>query len=163
MYDMMDFLRPLAGISQMLIIICVEASIIFAAMGADFVSGYHKAKLRGEQRNSYGLKRTVSKFILYMGSLLIACGIDTIFYSCKFWELIHFSALTHVPVVSSIISVFICVTEIRSIWEKAEDKHRRDMFKTAEMISKLIDKESLKTAISEAIVSAKDKEEPANK
>ena len=128
-------------------------------MVRDFASGYYKAKLSGEDRNSYGLRRTVSKFILYAGSICIASGIDSICFVCHFWDFVHFSPLAKVPVVTSIVAVFILVTEVRSIWEKADAKQRRQAGKAAAMISSVLNKEMLKEAFTEALINAKDKEE----
>ena len=147
------------GIYEMLIIVIFEFFVVFIAMGWDFCSGYYKAKLRKEDRNSYGLRRTVSKFILYAGSLCIACGIDSISFVCRFWEFIHFSPLMRVPVVASIVAIFILVTEVRSIWEKADAKQRRQAGKAAQLIGSVLNKEMLKDALTEVLVSAKDKEE----
>ena len=145
-------MRMFDGITEMLII------VVFIAMGCDFSSGYYKAKLRKEARDSYGLRRTVSKFILYQGSMIIACGIDSICFVCKFWEFIHVPVLTNIPVLSSIAAIFILVTEVLSIWEKADAKQRKQASKTAEMIGKAINKETLSEAIKQALVSTKEKE-----
>lgn len=150
------------GIYEMLIIVIFEFFVVFIAMGWDFCSGYYKAKLRKEDRNSYGLRRTVSKFILYAGSLCIACGIDSISFVCRFWEFIHFSPLMRVPVVASIVAIFILVTEVRSIWEKADAKQRRQAGKAAQLIGSVLNKEMLKDALTEVLVSAKDKEGKEN-
>lgn len=147
------------GIYEMLIIVIFEFFVVLFAMSWDFASGYYKAKIRGEDRNSYGLRRTVSKFILYAGSICIASGIDSISYVCHFWEFIRITPLAKIPVVTSIVAVFILVTEVRSIWEKADAKQRRQAGKTAELISSIINKESLKEAFTQAIIEAKDKEE----
>lgn len=147
------------GIYEMLIIVIFEFFIVLIAMGWDFCSGYYKAKLRNEDRNSYGLRRTVSKFILYAGSLCIACGIDSICFVCHFWEFVRLTPLAKVPVVASIVAVFILVTEVRSIWEKADAKQRRQAGKAAELIGSIINRESLKEAFTQAIIEAKDKEE----
>lgn len=143
----------------MLIVVVFEFFIVLFAMGWDFASGYYKAKLRGEDRNSYGLRRTVSKFILYAGSICIASGIDSICFVCHFWDFVHFSPLAKVPVVTSIVAVFILVTEVRSIWEKADAKQRRQAGKAAAMIGSVLNKEMLKEAFTEALINAKDKEE----
>ena len=142
----------------MLIIVIFEFFVVLFAMGWDFASGYYKAKIRGEDRNSYGLRRTVSKFILYAGSICIASGIDSISFVCHFWEFVHMSPLMRIPVVTSIIAVFILVTEVRSIWEKADAKQRRQAGKAAELIGSVFNKEMLKNAITEVLISAKDKE-----
>lgn len=147
------------GIYEMLIVVVFEFFIVLFAMGWDFASGYYKAKLRGEDRNSYGLRRTVSKFILYAGSICIASGIDSICFVCHFWDFVHFSPLAKVPVVTSIVAVFILVTEVRSIWEKADAKQRRQAGKAAAMIGSVLNKEMLKEAFTEALINTKDKEE----
>ena len=135
------------GITEMLIIVIFEVFLVIVAMGCDFSSVYYKAKLRKEARDSYGLRRTVSKFILYEGSMIIACGIDSICFVCKFWVFINLPVLTNIPVVSSIAAIFILFTEVLSIWEKADAKQRRQAGKTAEMIGKAITKETLNEAV----------------
>lgn len=135
----------------MLIIVIFETLVVLIAMGWDFCSGYYKAKLRNEERTSYGLRRTVSKFILYAGSVCIASGIDSICYVCNFWEFVHLPPLTRVPVVTSIIAVFILVTEVRSIWEKADAKQRRQANKTAQLVSKVLTKDILTDVLANAI------------
>lgn len=152
-------MKMFVGIYEMLIVVVFEFFIVLFAMGWDFASGYYKAKLRGEDRNSYGLRRTVSKFILYAGSICIASGIDSICFVCHFWDFVHFSPLAKVPVVTSIVAVFILVTEVRSIWEKADAKQRRQAGKAAAMIGSVLNKDMLKEAFTEALINAKDKEE----
>ena len=75
----------ICSMRELLTGVVFEMFIVMVAMGWDFASGYYKAKLRGEERNSYGMRRTVSKFILYAGSVCIACGIDSVCYVCRFW------------------------------------------------------------------------------
>ena len=147
------------GIYEMLIIVIFEFFIVLFAMSWDFASGYYKAKIRGEDRNSYGLRRTVSKFILYAGSVCIASGIDSISFVCHFWDFVRLSPLMKIPVVTSIVAVFILVTEVRSIWEKADAKQRRQAAKSIDLLSSIVSKESLKEAFTQALIEAKDKEE----
>ena len=78
---------------------------------------------------------------------------------CHFWDFVHFSPLAKVPVVTSIVAVFILVTEVWSIWEKADAKQRRQAGKAAAMIGSVLNKEMLKEAFTEALINAKDKEE----
>ena len=72
------------------------------------------------------------------------------------------SPLMKIPVVASILSVFILVTEVRSIWEKADAKQRRQAGKAAALLSSVFNKEMLKEAFTEALISTKDKEENRN-
>ena len=131
-----------SGIFSLWAFVCFEVLVVMIAMSVDIASGFYKAKLRGEVRDSYGMKRTISKFILYVGSICIACGIDSIFFASGFWVLIHFPALTKVPVISTIMAVFICAVEIRSIWEKADRKQRNELIKTAELLGRLLNKDN---------------------
>lgn len=143
------------GITKLLIIVVFEVLLVTVAMSWDFASGYHKAKLRGEKRNSYGMKRTVSKFILYFGSITIALGIDCTCYVCKFFDFVHLPFLMTVPVFASMISIFIMVIELRSIWEKAEDKARRQAKDTVQTVSSIVKSEILDILLS----TMKEKEE----
>lgn len=152
-------MKMFVGIYEMLIIVIFEFFVVFIAMAWDFCSGYYKAKLRKEERNSYGLRRTVSKFILYAGSLCIACGIDSISFVCRFWEFVHLSPLMSIPIVASIVAIFILVTEVRSIWEKADAKQRRQAGKTAALIGSVFNKEMLKDTLTEVLVSVKEGKE----
>ena len=47
---------------QMLAICVIIAVAVFLAILIDLVCGLHKAKLRGEKRNSFALSRTITKF-----------------------------------------------------------------------------------------------------
>ena len=133
-----DFLKPLAGIQVLWLVVCFETLIVIGAMAVDFFSGYYKAKLRGEARNSLGMKRTIGKFILYIGSVMIACGIDSIFFVCGFWGIVRLAALGTVPVITSVVAVFICAVEIRSVWEKADRKQKLDVLQTAGAVVPLV-------------------------
>ena len=64
------------GTRPMLAIAGACIGFVILAMMIDLVSGIYKAKQRGEVRTAYGLSRTVSKFILYCGSAIIAAMID---------------------------------------------------------------------------------------
>ena len=94
--------------------------------------------------------------------MIIACGIDSICFVCKFWEFIHLPVLTNIPVVSSIAAIFILFTEVLSIWEKADAKQRRQAGKTAEMIGKAITKETLNEAVRQALININKKEDKEN-
>ena len=67
--------------------------------------------------------------------------------------------MVKVPVVSSIVAVFILITEVRSIWEKADAKQRRQAGKAAALIGSVLNKEMLKDALTEVLVSSKNKED----
>ena len=57
--------------------------IVFFAMMIDLASGLRKAKIRGELRSSQALKRSITKFITYEGSMIIALGVDMLIHMSK--------------------------------------------------------------------------------
>ena len=70
----------MCGAENMFLIIVVACVIVFVAMIIDLASGLNKAKQRGEVRSSYGLSRSLSKFIMYEGGMLIAAGVDLLMH-----------------------------------------------------------------------------------
>ena len=100
--------------------------VFFAAM-ADLCSGIRKAKLRGEVRSSYGFKRTVDKLARYY-NLLIALTVVDCMQMAGIWYLDIFYGY-HIPifpVVTMIGAIGLGIIEVKSIFEKAEDKVRSD-------------------------------------
>jgi hypothetical protein len=105
----------------------IEALIVFAAMSIDLTSGISKAKQRGEITTSRLLRKSVNKFITYEGSLFLGLLVDILIYISKLFEIFHkFFNFEHlflgIPIVSSIIAMFLVSIELKSIFEKADQK-----------------------------------------
>ena len=105
----------------------IEALIVFAAMSIDLTSGISKAKQRGEITTSRLLRKSVNKFITYEGSLFLGLLVDILIYLSKLFEIFHkFFNFEHlflgIPIVSSIIAMFLVSIELKSIFEKADQK-----------------------------------------
>lgn len=139
------------GTGQLLAQVCLAAFIVFVAMAVDLASGLYKAKIRGEVRSSWGLKRSVQKFILYEGAVLIAGGIDVLFLTCRVMQLVGCNVLNGVAIFTGFIAVLLCIVEIWSLREKADEKTRKDINRATELIESLIDKRQVTDAISKAI------------
>ena len=135
----------------MLAIACACALFVMLAMLIDLISGLYKAKLRGELRTSYGLSRSVSKFILYGGSVMIALMVDIMVHYSRLFVLMKLLPIVGVPVITCLVSVFLCVIEFISIREKAEDKVRKRMDKTLGAIIELIGRERLRDILAEKV------------
>ena len=135
----------------MLAIACACALFVMLAMLIDLISGLYKAKLRGELRTSYGLSRSVSKFILYGGSVMIALMVDIMVHYSRLFVLMKLLPIVGVPVITCLVSVFLCVIEFLSIREKAEDKVRKRMDKTLGAIIELVGRERLRDILSERV------------
>ena len=135
----------------MLAIACACALFVMLAMLIDLISGLYKAKLRGELRTSYGLSRSVGKFILYGGSVMIALMVDIMVHYSRLFVLMKLLPIVGVPVITCLVSVFLCVIEFLSIREKAEDKVRKRMDKTLGAIIELVGRERLRDILSERV------------
>lgn len=111
-----------------LAIVAIMWLIVTLVMVFDLISGYKKAKERGEARTSYGLRRTVTKAVLYYALMLFAFIFDcigTFFYS--------------LPYVTLITAAFLVFIEGKSILEKAHDKDKRKLNKSLEEIAVILD------------------------
>jgi len=132
-----------------LIIVAIMWLFVFAAIAIDLRSGYMKAKIRGEARTSYGLKRTISKVNLYYTALFFAFMLDVIIT----FVITSFNApIPPIPFVTILASLYLIYVEGRSVFEKAEDKEKIRLSKNLDDIVTLIEnKDDLLTALSEVI------------
>lgn len=149
------------GIGLLLIQVCIAAFIVFIAMAVDLASGLYKAKLRGEVHSSWGLKRSVQKFILYEGAILIAGGIDVLVLTCQVTTLIGLDLLNGIAFFTGVIAILLCIVEIWSLREKADEKTRKDINRAGELIESLVNKKQFADAIAKAFSeSLKHRDEP---
>ena len=135
----------------MLMVVVMAMIIVVLAMTVDLVSGLIKAKQRGEIRSSYGLKRTLNKFVLYEGGMLIAAGIDLLIHLSQLLQLFPLKAIEGVPVITLVVGIYLLIVEALSVREKADQKVRGDMRKAKELLEKVITKEDIADILSEVI------------
>ncbi len=139
------------GAANMLTIVVVACVVVLFAMMLDLASGLYKAKLRGEIRSSWGLKRTLSKFIAYEGGMLIAAGVDLLMHLSRLADLFGLDAIYGVPVVTCLVGVFLLVVEFISIREKADKKTKKELSDAADLLSKLLSNDNFKDVLRTAI------------
>jgi len=99
---------------------------VFIGVMTDLWSGVRKAKINGVARSSYGYRRTIDKLSRYYNLLLALTVIDamqmsSIWYLDKYY---HYDRLPMFPFITLLGAIGICLIEIKSIYEKAEDKVR---------------------------------------
>lgn len=122
-----------------LLIVAIMWGLVTVSMVIDLISGWSKAKQRGEERTSYGLRRTVTKSVMYYGLLFFAFMFDCI--GTFFYPL---------PYVSMIAAGFLIFIEGKSVLEKANDKDKRKLNKSLEELSIILDnKEDLIKGVAE--------------
>lgn len=148
MIDVLD------GTGNMLVIIVIACLLVLGAMIIDLASGLYKAKQRNEIRSSWGLKRTLSKFIMYEGGMLIAAGVDILIHLCKITTLFHLDVLWGVPVITCLVGIFLLIVEFMSVREAADEKTKTEMSRVAEMASAMVNKDELVSALTQAIINA---------
>lgn len=133
----------LQDITPMLSVMVVAMIIVFIAMAVDLVSGINKAKTNGKMRTSWGLKRTMSKFLMYEGGMLIAGGVDVLMHSSHLYDLFCLHAIKGVPVITCLVGAFLCVVEFMSVREKADVKMKKEFETTAKLLDKVLSREDL--------------------
>lgn len=133
----------LKDITPMLSVMVVAMIIVFIAMAVDLVSGINKAKANGKMRTSWGLKRTMSKFIMYEGGMLIAGGVDVLMHCSHLYDLFCLHAIKGVPVITCLVGAFLCVVEFMSVREKADVKMKKEFETTAKLLDKVLSREDL--------------------
>ena len=111
--------------------------MVFIMILADLWSGVRKAKRLGVARTSYGYKRTVSKLAQYYNLLIALSVVDTMQMSAVWYlETYYQYTLWLFPFITLIGAIALCLIEVKSIYEKAEDKVRLDQ--AGQVVHKII-------------------------
>ena len=125
------------GVMAMLVVVVMIA----VAMAIDCVSGWRKAKLRGDEHSSYAFSRSFTKFLIYEGIVVIGGLMDMLLH---FAWLQFMDGVYMVPVVCILFGIVLCIVEAWSVKEKADQKQRKRMDEAAELLAKVLDKETVK-------------------
>lgn len=80
-----------------------------------------KGKKRNELRTSYGYKRTVDKIARYYNMLIVISVMDSMLIISNTNSLFSLPVFPYLTLVGGL---FLCFVELKSIFEKAEDKVR---------------------------------------
>ena len=151
-----DYTHILAGLPVMYLIVVVAMCVVIGAMCMDAAFGWRKAKLRGEARTSYLFSRSITKFALYEGVLFISAGIDTLIHFV--WA--QFSSSVHcVPLASILVAITLCIVEIWSMREKAEEKTRNNFNHAIKVVADVLQKEQAVDIAKHIIDKAAEKDE----
>lgn len=149
----MEILQDAKLMGAIIVIACL---LVIGAMLIDLCAGLYKAKLRGEIRSSWGLKRSLSKFISYIGSLLIAAGVDLMMHFCKVFQLFHLDIIYGLPIITCLITIFLLIVEFLSVREAADEKTKTEVSRVADFAAQFIRKEDLIEALSKALLHLND-------
>lgn len=153
---MEDFSNILKGLPIMYLIDVIAMVVVIVAMFMDGLFGWHKAKERGEARTSYLFSRSITKFALYEGVMLISLGIDTLVHFV--WAMFASSSYC-VPLAGCLVAIVLCIVEIWSMHEKADEKTRNNLAQAAKIVAEAMAKEEVVDIAKQMIVNSKDKED----
>jgi len=151
-----DYTHILAGLPVMYLIEVIAMFAVLIAIAMDLMFGWRKAKERNEARTSYALTRTITKTSLYEGVMLIFLCIDTLVHFV--WAMFISSIVYCVPIASCLAGVVICVVEVISMTEKAEDKTRNNFQQAIKIVAEAIPREQA-TDLAKAILNRQEKNE----
>lgn len=120
----MKGLNELFVVGWMLFGIYIE---VFFMILADLWSGIRKACIRGEIRSSFGYKKTIDKIARYYNALIALTVIDAmqmggVWYLDGYY---HWS-IPIFPAVTLLGALGISLVELKSIYEKADEKVKGD-------------------------------------
>ena len=98
---------------------------VLLMVGVDLWSGIRKAKKNGIMRSSYGFKRTVEKVGRYYNALFALTIIDAMQLTAIWYlETFYQYQIPFFPFVTLLGALGLAFIELKSIYEKAEDKQR---------------------------------------
>ena len=137
--------------------LAIGAVTVLVAMMWDLVVGIRKAQERGEARTSYGLARTATKMLTYYGVFGIGACIDVLLHIGRVWELFGLDGTLHaIPIVATLVAIFLCVIEGLSITENADAKMKKNAGKVAEVAISAASKTELIELLARAIAAAQE-------
>lgn len=121
-----------------------EYLLVLLSVIADLISGLRKAHKRGEARRSKALRRTVDKLCSYYNALFALTVIDAMQIAAVFYlQLVNGITLPMIPVFTLFGSICVAIIEVKSIYEKAEEKEQADAEKAARLLLRHLQKLNL--------------------
>lgn len=134
------------GVMSMLVVIVMIAVLI--AMAIDCVSGWRKAKLRGDEHTSYAFSRSLTKFLIYEGMCIIGGCMDVMVHFA-WWQFME--SVYAVPMMTILIGFVLCIVEAWSVKEKADKKQRKQIETAVAILTKALGKEAVSEFIAEVL------------
>ena len=131
-----------------LLLMIGEYLLVLLSVIADLFSGIRKARLRGEARRSKALRLTIDKLCRYYNALFALTVIDVMQISAA--EYLRIACAADVPLFPAITllgSIGIAIIEVKSIFEKADEKQRADTEYVISLLAKALKRGNLQDLI----------------
>lgn len=138
MIEMIESQLP--GVMLAIMFVVGEYILVFCAVVADLVSGLRKARRRGEARRSKALRRTVEKLATYYNALAALTVIDAMLMAAVVYLRVAcgYDNVPLLPAMTLLGSIGIAIIEVKSIYEKAEEKEQRNFDDAAHMLAQCL-------------------------
>lgn len=113
-----------------------EYLLVLFAILADLVSGLRKARKRGEARRSKALRCTVEKAATYYNALAALTIIDAMQIAAVIYlrAACGYENIPLFPILTLLGAIGIAIIEVKSIYEKADEKEQKNFDDAAETI-----------------------------
>ena len=91
--------------------------------------------------------------VVYEGVLMISCGIDTLIHFV--WAQFNHNTAYIAPLASCLVAIVLCVVEIWSMREKADDKTRANFNQAIQIVADAMSKEQVSEIVKKVITDDK--------
>lgn len=131
-----------------LAIVVAEYFLVLAAAAADLASGLRKARRRGETTRSRALRRTVDKLARYYNVLIVLTVVDAMQITATvFLRTVESYDVPTIPIFTLIGSLGMAFIEVKSIFEKGDDKEKQQLAELVSLLEVIADNDRLKRII----------------
>lgn len=131
-----------------LAIVVAEYFLVLAAATADLASGLRKARRRGETTRSRALRRTVDKLARYYNVLIVLTVVDAMqITAAVFLRTVESYDVPTIPIFTLIGSLGMAFIEVKSIFEKGDDKEKQQLAELVSLLEVIADNDRLKRII----------------
>lgn len=128
--------------------VVAEYFLVLAAAAADLASGLRKARRRGETTRSRALRRTVDKLARYYNVLIVLTVVDAMqITAAVFLRTVEGYDVPTIPVFTLIGSLGMAFIEVKSIFEKGNDKEKQQLAELVSLLESIADNDRLKRII----------------
>jgi len=143
---LIDFLKIM---SFKALILAVVYTLVLVLIFLDLWSGVRKAKQKHEYISSYGFRKTINKIARYFNVLFAVTVID-VMQMLAIFEIKQNAAMSLIPVLplfTFLAAIFIGIIEIKSIYEKTEQKDKAKAEEAARIINEALKNKDAKDVI----------------
>lgn len=131
-----------------LAIVVAEYFLVLAAAAADLASGLRKARRHGETTRSRALRRTVDKLARYYNVLIVLTVVDAMqITAAVFLRTVESYDVPTIPIFTLIGSLGMAFIEVKSIFEKGDDKEKQQLAELVSLLETIADNDRLKRII----------------